>query len=304
MWNYLYKGNIAMLLAAFIIPASAVWSSEAPAVALMQLTRPLVIGHRGYCAAAPENTLPSFRLALSAGADLVELDYHHSKDGIPIVIHDYELDRTSDATTILGRKKVRVDSLLASDMSQFDAGKWFHPTYAGTCIPTLEQALDLIQKSGMTLIERKGGDAATLAKLLNERQLVNRLIVQSFDWSYLRQLHQIEPRQVLGSLGPPSTRNGKKLTDEEKVLNVAWVTEIAGNGSQVSGWNRQISDEGIKYAHKQGLKVWVYTINDPLEIEQLVQRGVDGIISDNPAIVWRTLALQLKNTPLQKQPKN
>ena len=58
----------------------------------------LVIAHRGFSGRAPENTLPAFRLALAARADLVELDYHHSRDGIPIVIHDDTLDRTTDTT--------------------------------------------------------------------------------------------------------------------------------------------------------------------------------------------------------------
>lgn len=281
-----------MILTAFILQASMLEGSEAPAIELLKLKRPLVIGHRGYCAAAPENTLPSFRLALFSGADLVELDYHHSKDGVPIVLHDYELDRTSDAVEIMGKKKIRIDSVLASEVSKFDAGKWFDTTYKDTRIPTLEQALDLIQKSGMTLIERKGGDPTTLVNLLHKRQLVNHLIVQSFDWSYLRQLHQIEPAQVLGALGPPSSRNGNKLKDEEKILDSKWVTEIATLGVQVIGWNRQVSDEGIKFAHEKGLKIWIYTINDPVEIKQLIDRGVDGIISDNPAIVWRTLALK------------
>src|SRR5574341_2564494 len=74
---------------------------------LITENRPLVIAHRGYSAVAPENTLPAFQLALAAGADLVELDYHHSKDGIPIVIHDHELDRTTDGDERWQSKKVR-----------------------------------------------------------------------------------------------------------------------------------------------------------------------------------------------------
>src|SRR6516225_7878461 len=65
-----------------------------PALNLIAAKRPLVIGHRGYCQFAPENTLPSFKLAMDAGADLVELDYYHSKDGQLIVMHDPDLDRT------------------------------------------------------------------------------------------------------------------------------------------------------------------------------------------------------------------
>src|SRR5438445_179138 len=72
-------------------------ADDSPAEKLLNAPRPLVIGHRGYCEIAPENTLPSFKLAKTAGADLVELDYYPTKDGELIVIHDATLDRTTDA---------------------------------------------------------------------------------------------------------------------------------------------------------------------------------------------------------------
>src|SRR5215831_9081720 len=80
-------------------------SSNSSALKLIAESRPLIIGHRGYCAIAPENTLPSFLLALNAGADLVELDYHETKDGVPLVIHDDTLDRTTDARKRWNRKR-------------------------------------------------------------------------------------------------------------------------------------------------------------------------------------------------------
>lgn len=77
---------------------------------LLALKRPLVIGHRGYPQFAPENTLPSFRLAKAAGADLIELDYHHTKDGQLIVCHDGTVDRTTDATNRWGGGKIRIST--------------------------------------------------------------------------------------------------------------------------------------------------------------------------------------------------
>src|SRR5207247_364836 len=81
-----------------------------PALRILASPRPLVIGHRGYCQFAPENTLPSFTLALTAGADLVELDYYHTKDGQLIVMHDPDLDRTTDATNRWGGKHIKVET--------------------------------------------------------------------------------------------------------------------------------------------------------------------------------------------------
>src|SRR6185436_15863255 len=98
-----------------------------PALRLLASSRPLVIGHRGYCQFAPENTLPSFKMALAAGADLVELDYYHTKDGQLIVMHDADLDRTTDATNHWQQQHVSVHSKTAAEIQTLDAGSWFDP---------------------------------------------------------------------------------------------------------------------------------------------------------------------------------
>lgn len=259
---------------------------------LMSEKRPLVIAHRGYSTIAPENTLASFEFALSAGADLVELDYHHSKDGVPVVLHDYTLDRTTDATNRLGGSKIRADARSAEEITKLDAGSWFNPRFSLEKPPLLSDALDFIQKRGVTLIERKAGDAATCVELLRRKNLVNAVIVQAFDWEYLTDFHKLEPKQVLGALGPPSTKGGKKLTDEEKRLSPAWVDQAKATGSRAVVWSRAVSKEAIDYAHGKGLKVWVYTINEPELANTLLDAGVDGIITDNPALIWRTIALR------------
>ena len=145
--------------------------ADLPAIKLLNAKRPLVIAHRGYCQFAPENTLPSFRLAMQAGADLVELDYYHTKDGKLIVMHDAYLDRTTDATNRWGGAKIKIDSRTAAEIQTLDAGKWFDPKFAGTKVPLLSEALDTIQNGGVTLIERKEGDPASCIKLLKEKEL-------------------------------------------------------------------------------------------------------------------------------------
>src|SRR5437763_10038816 len=81
-----------------------------PALNLIAAKRPLVIGHRGYCQFAPENTLPSFKLATAAGAELVELDYWPTKDGKLMVMHDGDLDRTTAATSRLAAQHIQVST--------------------------------------------------------------------------------------------------------------------------------------------------------------------------------------------------
>lgn len=93
--------------------------------------RTLILGHRGSKGTAPENTLISFKKALLTGCDGLELDVHLSKDGIPVVIHDETVDRTTNA-------KGLVSSFTLKELKQMDAGKWFNRTFQGEKIPTLE----------------------------------------------------------------------------------------------------------------------------------------------------------------------
>lgn len=269
-------------------------ASTSPADRLLASKHPLVIAHRGYSAFAPENTPLAFDLALAAGADLVELDYHHSADGVPVVLHDATLDRTTDAVALWGGKDLPVAARTLSELAKLEAGRWFRTPAPGQRLVPLTEALDLIQARGVTLIERKAGDPSTLVRLLADRALLNQVVVQAFDWRFLEEYHRLEPRQVLGALGPPSSRNGRRLTDEEKALGEPWLTQVQELGARVVVWNRQVSADAIRHAHDLGLKVWVYTINDPKVALELLDAGVDGLISDNPAIVWRAQANRIR----------
>jgi glycerophosphoryl diester phosphodiesterase len=273
-----------------MLPISNLAEFTSPAERVLTLPRPVVIAHRGYSALAPENTLPAFERALLTGADLIELDYHHTKDGLPIVIHDATLDRTTDATNRWSGKDIRVDARTASELHDLQAGLWFKPPISATRLPMLTEAMATIQRGSVTLIERKAGDAATLVQLLRERNLVNEVVVQAFDWDFLRAFHRLEPGQVLGALGPPGSRNGRRLSAEEKALSPTWLHEIGAIGARVVVWNRQVDASAVKEAHDRGFKVWVYTINDETLARELMADGVDGIITDNPAIIWKAVA--------------
>lgn len=279
-----------LLFAVLTLSATTVVDAASPAEALLTAPRPLVIAHRGYSMIAPENTRAAFERALLAGVDLVELDYHHSRDGVPIVIHDGTVDRTTDAVTRWGGKDIAIGDRTAAELTSLEAGKWFKPPFPNEKLPTLEQALDLIQARGMTLIERKGGDAATLHQLLRAKSLVNRVVVQSFDWNFLRDYHRLDPGQVMAALGPLGSRAGKKLTDDEKALNRAWLEEVRDSGARIAAWNRQVDAAAVREAHAMGLKVLVYTIDEPEVAAQLLAAGVDGIISNNPAVIWKVVA--------------
>jgi glycerophosphoryl diester phosphodiesterase len=259
---------------------------------LLKPGRPLVIGHRGYCARAPENTLPSFDLGLAAGADLVELDYHLSKDGVPVVIHDAALNRTTNARKIWRRSGMKVSQRTAAELQTLDAGGWFDAKFAGTKIPLLTEALDFIHsRGGMALIERKAGDPETLVRLLRERNLINQVVVISFDWFFLRKFHLLEPGQLLGALGPPERlANGRKASRIARRLSAARLAGIVEAGAKIAVWNRQITKAGVQLAHQRGLKVWVYTANEAGAAMRLRNLGVDGIITNEVSLTQMALS--------------
>lgn len=258
---------------------------------LMSLDRPLVIAHRGYKMAAPENTLPAFRLGMLAGADLVELDYFHSADGVPVVFHDGTLDRTTDAPARWSQEKIQIISKTLDELRELDAGSWFDPLFEGVGIPTLEESLDLIQPGSITLIERKQGDPKTLVDLLKQKRMLNDVFVQAFDWDFIAGCHAEAPGLVLGTLGPPRRPDGGRYPVEERYLNSDFLDRIEETGAAVVGWNSQVTKEAVAEAQSRGLRVWVYTINDLDKALELLEMGVDGIISDNPAMAWKAMAL-------------
>ncbi len=235
----------------------------------------LVIAHRGDSGAFPENTLPAFRSAVEWGADLVELDYYHSADGVPFAFHDRTLNRTSDATAVLGQEKIPTDSLAWDQLQRLDAGDWFDARFRGTPIPTLAEALDVIQQGSITLVERKAGDAATCVQLLREKGLLEHVVVQAFDWNYLADCHRLAPELILGALG------SKDLSDDR-------LDEIQKAGARIVGWNHQdLQRQQIEAVQRRGMKTWAYTVNDVQRAQQLIDDGIDGIITDYPAKIMQ-----------------
>ena len=250
-----------------------------------------MIAHRGFSHVAPENTPASFRLALATGVDLVELDIHQTKDGELVVFHDRELDRTTDAVARWKRKHIRVNSKTAAEIQSLDAGAWFAPAFTGTQVPLLSQALDVIQNSAIALIERKSGDPLTLLKLLQDKALLTKVIVQSFDWCFLSQLHQLVPDLALAALGPPSRlSNGKKPRNFFRKLSLRTVLMAQKTGAKIVVWNKKISKRAVRFAHSRSLRVWTYTINDLKVATRLLKQGVDGFIRNNPPLIRKAIA--------------
>ncbi len=256
------------------------------------INRPCVIAHRGYSQIAPENTVPAFKAAARAGADLVELDYRHSCDGVPVAIHDATLDRTTNAGAKWGSTGIAVGKTSLERLRDLDAGSWFDPLYSNTGVPTLTSALEVIRGESVALIEQKSGDAATLVKLLNQANLATEVMVQSFDWDFLKRVNELNPGIALGALGPPSRFDGDPLPPEERRLSCRFLDALPEIGCRVVVWSQDVDEEAIEAARQRSVKVWVYTINRPSAAVYWLACGVDGLITDNPARIWKAIALR------------
>jgi glycerophosphoryl diester phosphodiesterase len=253
------------------IALPVVSAEKTPAQKLVTGDKLLIIAHRGNSSVAPENTLPAFQAALDAKSDLIELDYYHAADGVPVVIHDEILDRTSDADAIFGKAGLVVGGFSSADLRQLDLGAWFDDKFAGTKMPTLSESLDLIQTGSVTLIERKGGDAATIVKLLEEKKLLDKVVVQAFDWKYVAECRRLAPNLALATL------SGKPATDEQ-------ILAAAATGADVIVWDHQkIGRSQIDLIHQLGKKAWAYTIDKPERAALLIAAGLDGVITNRPA---------------------
>ncbi|MFB6276039.1 MAG: glycerophosphodiester phosphodiesterase [Halothece sp.] len=155
-----------------------------------------VIAHRGYSAVAPENTLASFNAALNQSVWGVEFDIHISADGIPVIIHDAMVNRTSNGNGKVAEKTI-------AQLQSLNAGSWFHPKFATETIPTLEQVLDLFSGTPVNLyIELKSPQTWSDSAVLNLIKMLepwrDRAVIASFDHQFLSQFKQNYPQFSVG----------------------------------------------------------------------------------------------------------
>jgi glycerophosphoryl diester phosphodiesterase len=238
----------------------------------------MVVAHRGFSGAAPENTLVAFRKAIEIGSDMIELDIQLSKDGKIVVIHDESLERTTN-----GHGKVADHTL--QEIRKLDAGSWFDPQFAGERIPTLQEVLTLAKGKVPVNIEIKDpthGKNAIIElaeKALQEvkrSEMLNQVIFSSFNPVSLEWTQRKEPRAWVAFLYHRPWNSLAELTGggEFEVLNLR---------------NIHLTREKVGKVRKEGFKLNVYTVNSEEELEQFVRWGVDGIITNFPDRLIRIL---------------
>ena len=230
---------------------------------------PLWIAHRGAGKLAPENTLAAFRLGARLGYRAFECDVKLSADGVPFLLHDATLQRTSSGSGVAGEQNW-------GTLARLDAGSWHSRTYAGEPLPTLEAIAAFCLRNGHALnIEIKptpGTEAATghavaleAARLWSDAAVPP--LLSSFEPESLRAAQAAVP-QLPRALLLDSLRAG--WFEEARALGCAGiVTNYVVMGPDV-----------VAQLHAAGMRALVYTVNDPAEVLRLVGMSIDGIITD------------------------
>jgi glycerophosphoryl diester phosphodiesterase len=240
----------------------------------------LVAAHRGASGHAPENTMAAFHAAVSAGADLIELDVRFTRDNVPIVIHDRTLARTTG-----GRGQVSALSL--SELSDADAGSWFHPRFANERIPTLASVLEsLPSEIGINIEVKPDGDgrplhvlARRLSDEIRAHQRGREVLVSSFDHRFLKVFRHTAPHVPLGVLLHPVRDLVRRPVLIARRLDAAYIFCSRS----------RVRRSMVEAAHDGGFSVGVYTVNESRMIPRLARFGVDLVFTNYPAEIRAAL---------------
>jgi glycerophosphoryl diester phosphodiesterase len=241
-------------------------------------TGKLVIAHRGASAAAPANTMAAFDKAAELGADGIEFDVHLCADGVPVVIHDFAVDATTDGSG-------RVAEMTLAQLKQLDAGSYFDPAHVGERIPTLEEVLLAFGNRLLLNVELKstslrdnGLERAVIA-LVKKYGLESRVLFSSFNPFSLRRAKKIAPHIRAGLLYAP---------DLPLPLSRAWLAPLFPHEARHPE-HTMVDAHTVAWAHRRDYRVNTWTVDDPDEMRRLIALGVDGIITNVPDVLRKTL---------------
>lgn len=214
-----------------------------------------IYAHRGVSVNHPENTLRAFRHALAFGVDGIELDVHATADGVPVVIHDRDIRRTTDGVGY-------VDEMPLARLETFDAGDGEH-------VPTLAEVLALVGDAAQLDVEIKGaGIERAVLDVLAEYPAVT-WAISSFDWNTLRAVRRLDPG---AEIWPLAERVGDDL--------IAIAAELASPA--VSLFTGAYTTEVAARLQDAGLRVVVWTVNDPREAQRVADLGAFALCTDDP----------------------
>lgn len=230
------------------------------------LMKTKIIGHRGGAAGFPENTLAAFKKAVELGADGVEFDVQLSKDGEVVVIHDELIDRTMTGSGLVKEHTLK-------ELRQMSAGEFFSPDFKSEKIPTLAEVLEVVQDLEVINIELKNylpypKLEEKVLKLVDQFEIREKVIISSFNHYSLQKIKKLQPE----------IRTGALLM--AKIINPAdYAFKRAFNALHLHFLTAD--QEIIDKSHFMGMQVNVYTVNFPDSVVELLEKGVDMIMTDD-----------------------
>jgi glycerophosphoryl diester phosphodiesterase len=223
----------------------------------------LTIAHRGASAFYPENTLRAFIAAAELGVDMCEFDVRMTRDGEVVVIHDATVNRTTDG-------RGRVGAMSAAAIKRLDAGVRFGAEFRGERIPTLGEVAEALQgRCGMDVELKARGLETRVCEILRGCGATQSPIISSFDWDQLKIVAGQEPALRLALLGEKSPAALLEAAPAMHAFAIAPRFDIA---------DAALCAE----AHRRGLAVYVWTVDDAPTMRRLAAAGVDGIMTNNP----------------------
>lgn len=237
-----------------------------------------IIAHRGSNKKAPQNTLPAFIKAIEDHADGFETDVHLTRDGVPIICHNYSIDEMSDGVG-------DINSYTLAELKQFDFGSGFSDDYKGTAIPTLAQFLEVTAKSSAEIINielkcPQSGIRELVQKTLNETDrfsISDRVLISSFSPSVLKTVKDINQNYKTAFLYPTYLPSVCRPV----LFNPFSIAKNAGC-DYIHPSALLVTPLLVETAHKKGIKVNAWTVNGEKMVKRLLKYGVDGIITDCP----------------------
>ena len=233
---------------------------------------PIVTAHRGFSAAAPENTLPAFQLAIDQGCERAELDVQMTKDGVVMVTHDTNMRRCT------GRNQ-NIYDLTYDEVRKLDAGRWFGKKYAGTKVPTLEEVLDLCKGKIELNIEIKPNAATPeleteTLRIIREKGFENDCVITSQSYETLCKVKELAPGISTGYI---------------LALGVGSYYDLPA-ADFFSVESTFITSGMVQQVHLRGKTVSAWTVNREEDASDLLNLGVDDIITDKPGMVQQLMA--------------
>ncbi|MEB3323436.1 MAG: glycerophosphodiester phosphodiesterase family protein, partial [Synechococcaceae cyanobacterium] len=240
-----------------------------------------VAAHRGASRAAPENTLAAFERAVAHGADWVELDVQESADGVVVVAHDRDFMKVSGVAA-------RVWESTHAELASIDVGSWFSPEFADQTVPTLAQALALCKGRAKVLIELKHyGHARRLEErvieLVEAADMAADVRIMSLDHASVLRSKSLRPDWPHGLLVAVAMGDPSRLDVDFLAVGASLATRHL-----------------VRSAHRRGKEVFVWTGNDAAQMSALISRGVDGLITDEPARARSVLARRAEMSVVQR----